>query len=174
MVLDERWPSSPLNRPAAHAADPLLRAIWGNPPVFTREAFAWNRPELHTAGVPGAGGIATARAMATFYARLPELLAPATLALATTTLAEGHDAVHDSPARFGVGFQLQTERHSFGAPADAFGHGGAGGSCHGAWPSHGIGFSYISNLMCDHADPDPRPTELLSILDGALGVQEAA
>ena len=38
---------------------------------------------------------------------------------------------------FGTAYALQTEQGRFGPPADAFGHAGAGGSIHCAWPSQG-------------------------------------
>ena len=70
--------------------------------------------------------------------------------------------------RFGVGFELQHDATSLGPPADAFGHGGAGGSTHGAWPSHRVGFSYAMNLMRDDEPVDPRAQALLAALYHSL------
>jgi CubicO group peptidase (beta-lactamase class C family) len=72
------------------------------------------------------------------------------------------------PVAFGVGFELQTERMLLGPHLDAFGHGGAGGSVHGAWPSRGTGFSYVTNRLRDSAAPDPRATRLLEALDASV------
>jgi hypothetical protein len=69
---------------------------------------------------------------------------------------------------FGVGFQLQTEEHPFGPAADGFGHGGAGGSIHGAWPALRVGFSYAMNLMRDDEDEDGRGKALLRTLYEAV------
>ena len=79
-------------------------------------------------------------------------------------LVEGYDALHEEDRRFGVGFQLQTDVMGYGPSADAFGHGGAGGSSHAAWPSLGVGYSYAMNLMRDSDHPDPRPKALLDAL----------
>ena len=97
------------------------------------------------------------------------MLAPATLELARTPLADGWDELHGTRRRFGVGFELQRDVMSLGPPPDAFGHGGAGGSTHGAWPSHGVGFSYAMNLMRDDEPVDPRPQALLAALHRSLG-----
>jgi hypothetical protein len=40
----------------------------------------------------------------------------------------------------------------------------AGGSVHGVWPEHGVGFSYVMSLMRDDQDVDPRPQALLQAL----------
>lgn len=62
---------------------------------------------------------------------------------------------------------MQTDNLPLGPPADAFGHGGTGGSLHGAWPSHRVGFSYASNQRRDDPD-DPRAASLLTALHAAL------
>ena len=49
------------------------------------------------------------------------------------------DDAHGTQSRFGVGFELQTDERGLGPTEDAFGHGGAGGSIHGAWPSRALG-----------------------------------
>ena len=69
---------------------------------------------------------------------------------------------------FGVGFELQTERMRLGPVPGAFGHGGAGGSCHGAWPEQGIGFSYAMSRLRDDHDVDPRSKALLGALHRAV------
>jgi CubicO group peptidase (beta-lactamase class C family) len=162
------WASAgPLSR-STHERDPLARSIWGNPPTFARDSFAWNSPALHAAEIPAVGAIGTARSIARLYANLDKLLAPATLALARTPLVDGWDGLHGTRRRFGVGFELQTDSLGLGPPGDAFGHSGAGGSIHGAWPSHGLGFSYATNLLRDDQPVDRRPHSLLAALHRSL------
>ena len=162
------WPASPPLRPETHARDPLARSIWGNPPTFDPDAFPWNDHAYHRAEIPAVGAIGTARSIARLYGRLDRLLAPETLELARTPLADGWDEVHGTRRRFGVGFALQDESTSLGPPPDAFGHGGAGGSVHGAWPGLGVGFSYAMNLMRDDQARDPRAHSLLAALHRSL------
>jgi hypothetical protein len=57
-------------------------------------------------------------------------------------------------------------RGEFGQPADGFGHLGAGGSTHGAWPRLRVGFSYAMNRLGDEGDA--RPRALLDALSRAL------
>ena len=49
----------------------------------------------------------------------------------------------------------------FGPVEVAFGHNGAGGSCHGAWPKQRVGFSYAMNEMRDDPEGDDRVNALL-------------
>jgi CubicO group peptidase (beta-lactamase class C family) len=162
------WPTAPKNRKEVLAADPLLRSIWGNPLTFGRASFPWNTHAYHAAEIPGAGAIATARSIARMYASLGRLLAPASLELARTTISNGSDEAHGVDQHFGVGFELQTERMHLGPVPGAFGHGGAGGSCHGAWPKYGIGFSYAMSHLRDDHDVDPRSQALLDALHRAV------
>ena len=164
------WPTAPKNREEVLAADPLLRSIWGNPLTFGRAGFPWNSRAYHAAEIPGAGAIATARSIARLYASLGRLLAPASLELARRTISQGSDEAHGVDQHFGVGFELQTERMHLGPVPGAFGHGGAGGSCHGAWPEHGIGFSYAMSQLRDDHDVDPRPQSLLDAVHRAITV----
>jgi len=155
----------------AFEADPLLRSVWGNPVIFDRAAFFWNERRVHAAEIPGASGIATMRGVARIYGCLAAggspLLEEETIRLGRTQLSAGYDALNDLHWRFGVGFQLPSESIYFGPAGDAFGHGGAGGSHHGAWPSLGIGYSYAMNQMRDGARPDPRAAALLEALHAA-------
>ena len=135
------WPATGPFDERTFSHDPLLRAIWGNPPTFAREMFAWNDPAFHAAEIPGVGGIGD-RSRRRAPVRQPRPLARSTetLALATTTLAEGWDDAHGTQRRFGVGFELQTDERGLGPPEDAFGHSGAGARStargpHAAWAS---------------------------------------
>jgi CubicO group peptidase (beta-lactamase class C family) len=146
--------------------------VWANPPLFYGPRLVWNDPRFHAAEIPGANAIATARGMARFYAALlaGELLEPGLLRAATAEHARGRDPFSDLPFRFGLGFQLQTELGQFGPPATAFGHGGAGGSAHGAWPEQRIAFSYVMNEL--RSDPrDARPLALLDALAASVAAR---
>ena len=121
--------------------------------------------------MPGAGGIATARSMARHYACLANggeldgvrLMRPETLAAGRRELNRFMDPFIGEAMAFGTAYALQTEQGRFGPPADAFGHSGAGGSIHCAWPSQGLGLSYVMNEM--RADPqDLRTRGMLKAL----------
>jgi CubicO group peptidase (beta-lactamase class C family) len=145
----------------------LATAIWANPPLFPDYRIPWNDPDHMTAEIPGAGGIADARSMARFYACLVRgetrgrsaILSPATLSLANAELSRFTDPFTGDPMAFGAMFAIQTARRRFGPPADAFGHGGAGQSLHGAWPGKGIGFSYVMREL--RSDPEATRSRVL-------------
>ncbi len=152
-------------------------SVWENPPLFYGERFVWNDPRFHAAEIPGANAITTARSMACFYSRLvtagrdaSALLGRDLLDRAISDHSRGCDPFTGHPFRFGLGFQLQTELAQLGPPACAFGHGGAGGSTHGAWPEHGVAFSYVMNQMRG----DPRDARPLSLLDALAQSREPA
>ncbi|HET8815039.1 MAG TPA: serine hydrolase domain-containing protein [Solirubrobacterales bacterium] len=150
---------------AAAEEDNLLRTVFHNPVVWTRESFPWNSSTYRRAEIPAVNAIGSARALAALYGSLDRLLSPEALALGASELGRRHDLLLDEHQRFGVGFELQNELMPFGPPADAFGHTGAGGSVHGRWPGSGLGFSYAMNLLHDdYADGDPRPAALLRAL----------
>jgi CubicO group peptidase (beta-lactamase class C family) len=153
--------------------DEVGRAIEGNPPLFAADFPAWNTRAFRMAEIPGAGVIASARSMARFYSCLAgdgeldgvRLLRRSTLSLARQCHARGPDSRFGWPLAFGLGFALQTPSQEFGQPAAGFGHGGAGGSLHGAWPIERVGFSYVMNHMRMKAD---RSIALLSALQVAV------
>jgi CubicO group peptidase (beta-lactamase class C family) len=152
--------------------DELLRAIWRNPPILARDAFPWNSREYHASELPAANGVGAARSVARLYSLLAAggapLMRAETLRLGRTELHAGYDAMLQTQRRHGVGFQLQTDQRLLGFPEDAFGHTGAGGSAHGAWPEQKIGFSYVMNLLRDEPERDPRAKRLLDALADAL------
>jgi CubicO group peptidase (beta-lactamase class C family) len=154
------------------AADPLQSAIWYNPPLFGPDFAKWNAASLHAIEMAGAGAIGTPRSIAKLYSVLASGGAPlvrvGTMRIGVRTLSDGWDALSAKWRRFGAGFALQTETKQFGPPADGFGHGGAGGSVHGAWPSHGVGFSYAMNRLID--GEDLRAPRLLAALHAGVSV----
>jgi CubicO group peptidase (beta-lactamase class C family) len=163
------WSDAPIEN-ATHCS------IWGNPPLFpTNAELAWNSRAFHAAEIGGAGGIATARAMARYYACIAgggeldgvRILKPETIATGLSMRSKFYDPYVIEPMAYGVVFAMQTEQGRFGPPADAFGHAGAGGSIHGGWPSNGTGFSYTMNQM--RIDPeDARSRYVLKALHEAV------
>jgi CubicO group peptidase (beta-lactamase class C family) len=158
------------------ASDALFNRIWRNPPIFPPDHIPWNSRAFHAAEIPGAGAIATARSMARLYGCLARggeldgirILSPATVDLGRTLLAKGVNPFDGHPIAYGVGFQLQTPMRALGPAPDAFGHDGAGGSAHAAWPQHDIGFSYCMNQLRDAEPVDSRRQALLAALWTAI------
>lgn len=161
-----------------YAADPPAsaygRRVFFNPPVFV-DPLPWNRPEFHTAELAGVNGVASARSIARYYACLAHggeldgvrLCSPAAVESAAAPRTRGVDPYALEEVAFGLGFELQNSEMSLGSPADAFGHTGAGGSSHGAWPSQGVGFSYCMNEMRPEA-PDRRARRVLAALAACI------
>ncbi|MCI2264432.1 serine hydrolase domain-containing protein [Sediminivirga luteola] len=112
--------------------------------------------DAHAARTPGNGPDGTGT-----------LVHPDALAQATREWAEGVDAINDRPLRFGLGFELDDSIGTYGPVRPAFGHSGAGGGLHGAWPEHGIGFSFLSNEMLAE-NKDSRAKDLLTALARVL------
>ncbi len=146
--------------PAAQRRDPVFVSAWGNPPLFP-EDLPWNTRSYHAAEIAGAGGIATARSMARYYGCMSlggtiggiQVLKPESVALGRAEQSRFTDPYIAEDMAFGVCWALQTPQRRFGPAPDGFGHAGAGGSIHGAWPTQKVGFSYVMNQM--RADPNP-------------------
>jgi CubicO group peptidase (beta-lactamase class C family) len=160
------------------ARDEFLNRVLNNPPLFPPGRIQWNAAAWHRAEIPGAGGIGTARALARLYGCLAlggeldgvRLLRAGTLERGRRALSRRWDPValaHHAFA-FAFGFEIQTDLLPLGPAADAFGHRGAGGSIHCAWPSLRAGVSYAMNLMRDDPDGDPRAEALLHAAHAAL------
>lgn len=131
----------------------------------------WNDPRLLVAELPGAGGVATAPAMAALYGGLvgaDPLISPGTLERVTRPEGVGDDPLTGRPLRFGpTGFELAGTPSELGPAADAFGHTGAGGSSHGAWPALATGFSFLTAEM-QTEEGDGRAAALLAALHEAV------
>lgn len=149
--------------------DPLARSV-ANPLRFDHQHFPWNEPRWLGAEVPAANAVGSARSIAKLYANLDQLLKPSTIERARKPITTGHDTLSDKPIAFGLGFQLQSATKPFGPPEDAFGHGGAGGSRHGYWPTRRIAFSYSMNRMREEA----RDTRATSVLEALLRADNRA
>lgn len=169
-------PRSPWDAPPA--ANPVHGSIWENPPLFPLDGLAWNSRAYHAAEIGGAGGIASARAMARYYGCLARggeidgvrILRQNTIRSAVRERSRFYDPYILEPMAYGTVFAIQTEQGRFGPPGGAFGHNGAGGSVHGAWPSQKTGFSYTMNQM--RIDPeDIRSRHLLEELHAAVAAR---
>jgi CubicO group peptidase (beta-lactamase class C family) len=150
------------------------RRVFFNPPVFA-EPLPWNLPRFHQAELAGVNAIGAARSLARLYGCLAQggalddvrLCSPQAIERAAALRVRGVDPYANEDVAFGLGFELQTEDLAFGPALDAFGHTGAGGSVHGAWPRQRTGFSYCMNEMRPEAG-DRRARRLLEALYACL------
>jgi CubicO group peptidase (beta-lactamase class C family) len=176
------WGQDPIGRADPFPGDALWARIWQNPCLFQPPSPEfWNTRALHATEMPAVNAVGTARSLARLYGLLSRdgeldgvrLLSAETLELAQTELSSGEEAFTGEQLAFGVGFMLQTGDAPFGPAQRAFGHGGAGGSCHGAWPEHRVGFSYAMNEMRDDPEGDPRVSALLDALYSCVQARPA-
>lgn len=152
-------------------ADPRLRFVYGIVPSDRS-----GTPDIARIEFPGGGAVATALGMARLYAMLAaggtldgtRILDAPTVALARRQRSHGVDPLSKRELRFGVGFELNPNPSCLGPDVDAFGHTGAGGSTHGAWPSRGVSFSYVMGEYRPETN-DGRARRLLAAVDSALG-----
>ena len=143
------------------------------PPELVGDDAGFNRPELRAAEIPGAGGVATARALAAIWSATVvetdgvRLLDPPIVDAATRVQTEG-PPVWDIPGpwpRWGMGFQLDSEPRRY-VTSRGFGHDGAGGQSAFAEPDLGVGFAFVTNQM--EAIDDRRATAIVDALRGVL------
>ncbi|WP_326835733.1 serine hydrolase domain-containing protein [Amycolatopsis rhabdoformis] len=130
-----------------------------------------NSPAYRGAELAAGSGVGTATSMARLYDLLlaGSLVPSPVLTLATRTWSEGIDAINDRPLHFGLGFELADPIGTYGptgADPGAFGHSGAGGGRHGAWPGRGVSFSFTTNEL-QAEDVDTRAAVLLAALHEA-------
>jgi CubicO group peptidase (beta-lactamase class C family) len=160
--------------PTPDSPDPL-RVLTHNPLLVTGAPAIWNSAAFRRAGLAAVGAFTTARSMARFYSCLAaggeldgaRVLARSTVDLGRRERRRGGSPLWGGPMAYGAGFELNTELQPLGPAPDAFGHAGAGGSRHGAWPDAGVGFSYAMNEARAEV-PDRRPGSLLAALFEAL------
>ncbi len=133
----------------------------------------FNDRRVREAQIPGAGGIATASALAAIWSATVtptegvQLLAPETVQMATRVETSG-PPIFDAQApfcRWGMGFQLDSEARRY-LTAASFGHDGAGGQVGFADPQHRVGFGFVTNWM--EAGEDRRATAVIDALRVAL------
>lgn len=142
------------------------------PPELVGPESGFNAADIRRAEIPGAGGIATARALATIWGATVyptkgvRLLNDETVAVATAVQTDFPPVFYSPPPypRWGMGFQLDSGARRY--PNDkSFGHDGAGGQVAFADRANDLGFGYITNLM--EAD-DPRATSIIDALGSVL------
>ena len=143
------------------------------PPELVGPGSGFNAPEVRAATIPGAGGIATARALAAIWsATVAEtdgvrLLDDGILDSALEVQSEG-PPVFDVPGpwpRWATGFQLDSEARRY-LGASSFGHDGAGGQVAFADRASRVGFAFLTNQM--EAIDDVRATRVVDALREAL------
>ncbi|MDC9826225.1 serine hydrolase [Devosia sp. ZB163] len=144
------------------------------PAALVTSDGGFNDRRVQQAEIPGAGGIATAEALATIWSaavtetRGVRLASADVLQRATATVSEGAPVFPAEPpyARWGRGFQLDSEARRF-LTVESFGHDGAGGQVAFADPRHRVGFAFITNWM--RGPGDNRGTALVDTLRQLLG-----
>jgi CubicO group peptidase (beta-lactamase class C family) len=143
------------------------------PPELVGENSGFNSARVRAAEIPGAGGIASARALASIWAATfsevdgVRLLGDDVMEVATEVQSEG-PPVWDVPGpwpRWGMGFQLDSEPRRY-VTSSGFGHDGAGGQVAFADPAVGIGFAFLTNQM--EAIDDHRGTRIVDALRQTL------
>ena len=147
----------------------FVRSEASGEPALVGDDTGFNSRAIRAAEIPGAGGVATARALAAIWSATItpthgiRLLDDATIELATQVRSEG-PPVWNVPGpwpRWGMGFQLDSEARRYLTP-QSFGHDGAGGQVAFADPSAQIGFAYLTNQM--EAIDDQRATRIIDEL----------
>lgn len=153
---------------------PILERMYAG--VLTGPDDPFNTVAMRRAELASGGGIGNARAMARLYDALAaggtsadgvRVMGRAALDRATTTYAEGEDCVNARPLHFGLGYELADPIATYGPAEVAFGHSGAGGGRHGAWPDAEVGFSFCLNEL-QSEDVDTRALTLLNTLHTCL------
>ncbi|MFD6989921.1 serine hydrolase domain-containing protein [Streptomyces sp. NPDC059943] len=160
------------------AARPAGTVDWSDRALTLGNAFptqlvdgerGFNDPRIQAAELPGAGGIASARALATIWSSTVvetdgvRLLDADTVGEAIRPQAEGNPVFGGPPpfSRWGMGFQLPSLAREYLGPA-SFGHDGAGGQVAFADVTHQVGFAFLTNLM--EAGADHRATSIVDEL----------
>ncbi|MEU1815286.1 serine hydrolase domain-containing protein [Streptomyces roseifaciens] len=180
-IADIEAPAAPSSAGLRVRPKQSVTDAYRDPESLTRRAFAAispaadeNAPAYRAAELPASAGIATADALARFYASLigevdgvRRLFAPATLTLARTEESAGPDRVLVVNTRFGLGYMLHGPSSPLLAPG-SFGHPGRGGSLAFADPESAVSFGYVTNGMQKNVTADPRAQALVRALAKSL------
>ncbi|MFI1679170.1 serine hydrolase domain-containing protein [Streptomyces sp. NPDC020607] len=154
---------------------------YADPESLTRRAFGAIDPSpdendsaYRAAALPASNGVATADALARFYAGLVgevgggrALFTPATVELARAEASAGPDRVLVVGTRFGLGYMLHGAASPLLGPG-SFGHPGRGGALGFADPESGVAFGYVTNGMNKGVTADPRAQALVRALRESL------
>lgn len=179
-----------LRLPPAHvSADPALSRFWldeaakpepnwllksmtlghAMPADLATPNGGFNDPRVQRAEIPGAGGIASARALAAIWsATVTEtdgvrLVTDGALKRAVTPNSFGPQVfeVPEPYCSWGLGLQLDSPARRY-LTTKSFGHDGAGGQVQFADPVHKVGFGFVTNWMM--GPDDVRATHILDAL----------
>jgi CubicO group peptidase (beta-lactamase class C family) len=147
------WTATPEQEAAFWANVPGPHSILGigyglnSTPPLDQVAFA-NHRAVRANGQASAGGVGSARGLASLYAAAvwgidgqPPLLKPDTVAEFAQLHSTGADLVRGDQGNYALGFQAKGLRYAF-LSANAFGHDGSAGSEAFADPRSGIAFGY--------------------------------
>jgi CubicO group peptidase (beta-lactamase class C family) len=141
-------------------------------PRLVTDDGGFNSPAVHAAQIPGAGGIASAAALATIWSATVadtegiRLVGEGVLGRAREIQSEGEPffPVPGPWPRWGMGFQRDSAARRYLTEA-GFGHDGAGGQVAFAEPELAVGFAYLTNVM---EAEDPRGTAVVDALREVL------
>ncbi|WP_425826614.1 serine hydrolase domain-containing protein [Streptomyces fractus] len=184
----EAWiglPDTEMSRVAPTITDTLE----AGPPTADAEAIAWleraghlgcgitlehfNEPRFQRAGLPGAGGIATAGGLARIYSATVtptsgvRLIDDGTVESLCAVRSSGPAFVTQPPPyqSWGAGVMRPSDWEPYLTPR-SFGHDGAGGQVAFADPDAKVGFAYLTNRMTNEGD---RGQSVITALTEALG-----
>jgi CubicO group peptidase (beta-lactamase class C family) len=143
------------------------------PPGLVTEAGGFNARDIQRAEIPGAGGIATAEALAAIWSATVtpthgvRLIDGPTVRAVTETETSGPPVFDPQPpfSCWGMGFQLDSDSRHYLTGA-SFGHDGAGGQVGFADPRHEVGFAFITNWM--EGAEDRRATAVIDALRAVM------
>jgi CubicO group peptidase (beta-lactamase class C family) len=177
-----------LNVGIAAADEPRVARLRSAPGTTTTiSADRWNRPDMHRAIVPAAGGLFNARSLARLYAVLAaggeldgrRLLSAKRIELARRQQTSPADAAEVGMV-FGLGYRLGSPIYpewgllrALGHRTTVFGHTGAGGSLGFADPERRFAFALTKNLLHPVVEGRRSTTaEIVRAVREALGVPE--
>lgn len=182
-------PQSEAERVAHLQVSPPLAALWAEeagkpapnwphramtlgaalPDALVTDDGGFNSQRILAAEIPGAGGVATAEALAVIWSatvtptRGLRLIDDQVIGAATQTQSTGVSVFGGDPpySRWGYGFQLDSDARRLTSDR-SFGHDGAGGQVGFADPDRRLGFGYVTNWLMDRHDQ--RAREIVAVV----------
>jgi CubicO group peptidase (beta-lactamase class C family) len=151
--------SPPVVDPEAAALAERVMTLGALPVEIAGPNIGFNSDEIRRAVIPGAGGVATAQALATIWsatvsdAESVRLLSDEVIADMCREQSAG-EPLFPLPGpwqRWGTGFMLTSERRPF-LTEKSFGHDGLGGQVAFADPQYEVGFAYLTNDLQEFYD----------------------
>jgi len=151
--------SPPVVDPEAAALAERVMTLGALPVEIAGPNIGFNSDEIRRAVIPGAGGVATAQALATIWsatvsdAESVRLLNDEVIADMCREQSAG-EPLFPLPGpwqRWGTGFMLTSERRPF-LTEKSFGHDGLGGQVAFADPQYEVGFAYLTNDLQEFYD----------------------